>query len=150
MSSEPPPSEDIRAFALAGDLRTAVAALSRRLREQATSDDLTGAQKSVLRRLELDGPATGSALARAEAMRPQSMGAIVAALEAAGYVSCAPDPSDGRQTIVSLTERFKEWLGTARSTQRDWLFRAVQTQLSPAEQERLADAIGLLGRLIEF
>jgi DNA-binding MarR family transcriptional regulator len=36
-------------------------------------------------------------------MRPQSMGSAVALLEAAGFVSGAPDPSDGRQTILSLT-----------------------------------------------
>ena len=37
-------------------------------------------------------------------MRPQSMGPLIAALEAAGLVSGAPDPKDGRQTMLSLTE----------------------------------------------
>src|ERR1700691_2659106 len=101
------------AEALAAELRIVLGALLRRLREQAGASDLTSAQKSVLLRLERDGPTTGSTLARAEAMRPQSMGAIIAALEAAGYVAGAPDPSDGRQTIISLTDHFRNWVSAA-------------------------------------
>ena len=124
-------------------------AFDRRLREQAGADDLTSAQKSVLLRLERDGPATGSALARAEAMRPQSMGAIIAALEAAGYVVGAPDPSDGRQTIVSLTDHFRDWVGAARAARRDWLLRTLQARLTEAEQRQLAGAVDLLKRLLD-
>ena len=124
-------------------------AFDRRLREQANADDLTSAQKSVLLRLERDGPATGSALARAEAMRPQSMGAIIAALEAAGYVGGAPDPADGRQTIVSLTDHFRDWVGAARAARRDWLLRTLQARLTEAEQRQLAGAVDLLKRLLD-
>ena len=124
-------------------------ALNRRLREQADEGDLTSAQKSVLLRLERDGPATGSALARAEAMRPQSMGAIIAALEAAGHVSGAPDPSDGRQTIISLTDHFRDWVNAARAARQDWLVRALQTRLTPQEQRQLAGAVDLFKRLLD-
>jgi DNA-binding MarR family transcriptional regulator len=141
----PPPDP----AALAEDLRSVVGALRRRFLEQADDGDLTASQKSVLLRLERDGPATVSALARAEAMRPQSMGAIVAALETAGFVSGAPDPSDGRQTILSLTDRFRDWVRTARAARQDWLLRTVQTRLSEAEQRQLADAVTLLKRLID-
>src|ERR1700679_3715461 len=118
MKPEPDDSESAGASTLAVELRIMNGALSRRLREQADVGDLTSAQKSVLLRLERDGPATGSALARAEAMRPQSMGAIIAALEAAGYVAGAPDPSDGRQTVISLTDHFRDWVGAARGARR--------------------------------
>jgi len=111
-------SEDAVAADLAAELHIVIGALSRRLREQADVGDLTSAQKSVLLRLERDGPTTGSALARVEAMRPQSMGAIIAALEAAGYVSGAPDPADGRQTLLSLTDRFRDWIAAARGSAR--------------------------------
>ena len=84
-------SDNAHAAALAAELRIVAGALSRRLREQGDVGDLTSAQKSVLLRLERDGPTTGSALARAEAMRPQSMGAIIAVLETAGYVTGTPD-----------------------------------------------------------
>jgi DNA-binding MarR family transcriptional regulator len=149
MKSTPPDSEGSGASALAEELRIVFGALVRRLREQADVGDLTFAQKSVLLRLERDGPATGSALARAEAMRPQSMGAIIAALETAGYVEGAPDPSDGRQTIISLTNHFREWVSAARAARQDWLLRALQARLTAAEQGQLADAVELLKRLLD-
>jgi len=149
MTSEPADPESAAASALASELRIVAGALKRRLREQADEGDLTEAQKAVLLRLERDGPATGSALARAEAMRPQSMGAIVAALEAAGYVAGAPDPSDGRQTIISLTDNFRDWVSAARAARQDWLVRTVQARLTEQEQRQLADALALLKRLLE-
>jgi DNA-binding MarR family transcriptional regulator len=141
--------EGAEASALAAELRIVTSALSRRLREQADVGDLTSAQKSVLLRLERDGPATGSALARSEAMRPQSMGAIIAALEAVGYVAGAPDPSDGRQTIISLTDHFRDWISAARAAKQDWLLRALQARLTAQEQHRLAGAVDLLKRLLD-
>ncbi|MDR3510571.1 MAG: MarR family transcriptional regulator [Caulobacteraceae bacterium] len=142
-------SADLDAAALAAELHIVAGALKRRLREQGDLGDLTSAQKSVLLRLERDGPATGSALARAEAMRPQSMGAIIAALEAAGYVAGAPDPSDGRQTIISLTDHFRTWVAAARAARKDWLLRALQARLTAQEQRQLAGAVDLLKRLLD-
>jgi DNA-binding MarR family transcriptional regulator len=147
MKPEPPDSED--ASALAAELRIVLGALKRRLREQADVGDLTSAQTSVLLRLERDGPATGTGLARAESMRPQSMGAIVAALETAGYVEGTPDPSDGRQTIVSLTDHFRVWVSKARAARQDWLLRTLQVRLTSGEQRQLAAAVQLLKRLLE-
>ncbi|MCQ8242325.1 MarR family winged helix-turn-helix transcriptional regulator [Rhizosaccharibacter radicis] len=146
MAADPPVADP--ALLLTDELRAAISALNRRLREQATASDLTTAQKSVLLRLERDGPATGSALARAEAMRPQSMGAIVSALRAAGYVSLAPDPLDRRQIVVSLTDTWRRWAAEARSARRDWLLRAVKAELSAAEQQQLGEAVRLLRRLV--
>ncbi len=79
--------EIARASALAAELRALLGKLKRRLREQADSVDLTPSQVSALLRLEREGPSTVSTLARGEGVRPQSMGATVATLEAAGLVS---------------------------------------------------------------
>ena len=137
------------ALALAGDLRVVIGQLRRRLREQAGFGDLTWSQGSVLSRLDREGPATVTSLARAEGMRPQSMGATVSALEAAGLVSGSPDPKDGRQTILSLTPACQEWIRARRAAKEDWLFRAIQSKLSPEEQDELSKAVGLLKRLAE-
>lgn len=136
--------------ALSGELRVVVAKLNRRLREQAHAGDFTNAQKSVLQRLERDGPATVSMLARAEGVRPQSMRITVAALEAAGVVSGKPDPKDGRQTLLSLTPSFLKTVRTGRAAREDWLFRALQGQLSAREHEQLAAAVKLLSKLTDF
>jgi DNA-binding MarR family transcriptional regulator len=134
---------------LAGEVRVTLSKLSRRLREQAHAADLTGAQKSVLLRLERDGPATVTTLARAEGVRPQSIGATVSALESVGLVTGSPDPADGRQTIVSITSACREWIKTTREAREDWLLRAIRAQLSPDEQEQLTAAIPLLRRLAD-
>lgn len=137
-----------RAAALAGELRVLIGTLKRRLREQSHLGDLTWSQISVLSRLEREGPATVTSLARAEGMRPQSMGANVSVLEAAGLVSGAPDPADGRQTILSLTAACREWVDAGRAAREDWLFRAIRANLAPEEQEELTGAVKLLKRLI--
>ena len=134
---------------LAASLRSFSGKLKRRLREQADVGDFTPSQVAVLLRLESDGPATTSTLARAEAMRPQSMGAIIAALEAANLVTGAPDPSDGRQTILSLTPYCRQWLAAGRAARLDWLSRTIEARLSRDEQQQLAAAMPLLQRLIQ-
>ena len=149
MKPELPEPDQTRALELAGELHIMAGTLIRRLREQAEISDLTSAQKSVLLRLERDGPMTGSALARASAMRPQSMGAIIAVLEAAGHVVGAPDPLDRRQTIISLTDDFRETVSAGRAVRRDWLLRALQSRLTATEREQLADALKLLDRLLQ-
>ena len=60
--------------------------LKQRLREHGGHSDLTPSQLSVVLRLEKDGAATVSGLARAEGMRPQSMSAVVAPLQEPGLV----------------------------------------------------------------
>lgn len=149
MPSSSDESRSARASALAADLRALVGKLKRRLREQAHVGDLTPSQVSALLRLEKDGPATASSLARAEGMRPQSMATVVAALEAAGLVSGAPDPGDGRQTLLSLTETCRQWVQEGRTARQDWLSRRLETRLSIDEMEVLATAAGLLNRLVD-
>lgn len=138
------------AAALAGELRISVGKLIRRLREQAQTEDFTSSHRSVLLRLERDGPATVSALARAESVRPQSMRVTVAALEAMHAVSGKPDPLDGRQTLINLTPAFRKKMAAVRAVKDDWLTRAVQAQLTQQEQRDLAAAVKLLQRLADF
>ena len=137
------------ASALASELRILINQLRHRLREQSHLGDYTWSQTSVIIRLERDGPATVSALARAEGVRQQSMGATISTLEAAGLVKGSPDPADGRQTILSLTDACREMIRANRAAKDDWLFRAIQTKLSAAEQEQLATALELLKRIAD-
>ena len=153
MKDQLPPQNDpeaAHALALAAELRVVAGRLIRRLREQAYDGDLTTSQKSVVLHLDREGPATVTTLARAQDMRPQSMGAIVSALQVAGLVEGAPDPADGRQTILSLTSACRDMIAAGRAARQDWLFRAIQTKLDREEQEQLAGAIELLKRLADF
>jgi DNA-binding MarR family transcriptional regulator len=149
MNKPPNDPEASRTLAVAGELRVLIGKLKRRLREESHLGDFTWSQVEVLVRLEREGPATVSSLARAEGVRPQSMGETLAALKTAGLVSGAPDPNDGRQTVLSITDACRELIRAGRAAREDWLFRAIRTKLAPAEQEELARAVELLKRLVD-
>lgn len=134
---------------LASEIRVITGRLKRRLREHGGDRDLTPSQASVVLRLERDGPATVSTLARAEGVRPQSMSAAVAPLQAVGLVRGAPNPSDGRQTLMSLTPKCLKWLRDGRAAKQDWLTVTISQKLSIREQEKLRSALELLARLVE-
>ncbi len=149
MSGKSDGKRTARASALAQDLRAVVGKLKRRLRDQGHVGDQTPSQVSVLLRLEKDGPATASSLARSEGMRPQSMASVIAALEGAGFVRGASDPTDGRQTLLSLTDAFRKWAEAGRAARQDWLTRSLQARLSPEELDEVARAVELLRRLVD-
>lgn len=134
---------------LATELRTTLGHLKRKLQQAAQPHDLTPSQVAVVLRLEKDGPATASSLARAEGMRPQSMSAVIAPLEAMGFLVGSADPGDGRKTLMSLTKACKKMIADGRAARQDWLVQAIQQKLSPQEQKRVSSAIHLLARLIE-
>ncbi|HEY3796653.1 MAG TPA: MarR family transcriptional regulator [Bradyrhizobium sp.] len=149
MSKRKTAPEAVNASSLAAELHALNGKLKRKLREQASAGDLTPSQTAVLRHLGQNGPATVTALARMEGVRPQSMGATVNGLEALGFVKGSPDARDGRQTILSLTPACREMIRTGRAARQDWLLRAIQTKLSAEEQAQLAFSLRLLGRLVE-
>jgi DNA-binding MarR family transcriptional regulator len=149
VSGRKSPAQPELASTLAAEIRTVCGKLKRRLREHGGRNDLTPSQVSVLLRLEKDGPATVSSLARAEGMRPQSMSAVVTPLLEAGLAGGAPDPSDGRQTLISLTPRCRKWLREGRAARQDWLTWTISQKLSAPEQEKLRRALELLARLVE-
>lgn len=134
---------------LAAELAVVVNRLKRRLREQANLGDFTVSQISVLHRLERDGPTTVTALAQAEGVRPQSMGATIAALKALGAVEGTPDPNDGRQTVLSLTDGFGAAVRAGRAARHDWLLAAIRAKFSAREQRELAAAVDLMKRLVD-
>jgi DNA-binding MarR family transcriptional regulator len=139
---------DAHALVLASDIHVLVGNLRRRLRQEAHLGDFTWSQAQVLRWLEREGSATVTTLAHALGVRPQSMGETLSTLKAAGHVHGAPNPADGRQTVLSLTDTCREKIKAARAAREDWLFRAIRTKLAPAEEEQLATGIALLKQLI--
>jgi DNA-binding MarR family transcriptional regulator len=134
---------------MARELRVVLGQLTRRLRAQANKGDLSLSQLAVLGTLDREGTATVTALARAEGVRSQSMGATVAALQEAGLVDGAPDPADGRQVMLSLSEEARGLIKASRAAREDWLSHAIRTHLTSAEQQELAAAVRLLQRIVE-
>ena len=149
MDAANPDPEAAHALAVAAELRGLISKLRRRLREQAHVGDFTFSQAQVLTLLERDGPATVSTLARAQGVRPQSMGELLAVLKAAGLVTGAPDPADGRQTVLSITPECREKIRASRAAREDWLAHAIQAKFSPVEQQQFATGVALLSRLVD-
>lgn len=149
MSNRTHPGQNQSASVLAAEMRTVFRKLKTRYREHGRRNDLTPSQSSVLLQLEKDGSATVSGLARMEGMRPQSMSAIVTPLQELGLVQSAPDPNDGRQTLMSLTPSCQKWLQEGRAARQDWLTTTISQKLSAPEQEKLRAALELLKRLVE-
>lgn len=132
---------------LAEELRSLMRVLRRKMREEIDPKDIPPPQASLLRRVERHGPATISQLARLEGMRPQSMGAVVAPLLKSGHLSSAPDPHDGRQALLTVTDLGRERLQQGRALRQDWLSQAFVQKYSQAEQQELKEALLLLKRL---
>lgn len=130
------------------ELTQSIGLLIRRIRAAAASNELTLTESSVLSRLEKDGPATTAELARAESMKPQSMGTTIAALEEMGLVDRQPHPTDGRQMNIEITAKGAALRKQIREAKRTWLAQAI-SELDAEERETLFEAGEIIKRLVE-
>ena len=97
---------------LASELRVALGQLVRRLRVE---HRLSLSHATVLARLDREGTHSISSLAAAERVRPQSMAQTIGDLEADGLVARRPDPTDGRRSLVDMTDEGRRMLEEDRS-----------------------------------
>jgi DNA-binding MarR family transcriptional regulator len=137
-------AEDARS--LASRLRLAVVRLNRRLRAQRTSTSVTLTQFSALSSLKKCGPMTPGELAAKEVVQPPSMTRVIAALEDLGYVSRRPHPTDGRQSIVELTEDGLAYVLADISAREAWLDKRLAA-LTEAERRTLTEAAEIIDRM---
>ena len=137
-----------RPAALAGDLRVALVHAVRRMRLERSSEQITDGQYSVLAALANRGPMTPSAIAEHQHVQPPHMTRTVSALVAAGLAQRDPDPSDGRQVLVSITPAGESEVRETRRRRNEWLAGRL-AGLDPDERELLARATVLLTRLSE-
>lgn len=131
---------------IAEDLRTVVGRLVRRLRANYA---IAPHQFSVLNTIERHGPQTASQLAALEIVRPQSMAHTLQQLTEAGFVTRRPDPADGRQTLIALSDAGRHAIDEQRRETTGWLSAAIDDELDADERLILATAVTLLGRLVE-
>ncbi len=130
------------------DLLQAVGLLVRRVRAAAASHELSLTESAVMARLDREGAATTAELARAEGMKPQSMGTTIAALVEMGMVERRPHPTDGRQVNLALSAKGAAVRKSAKDAKRTWLTQAVN-QLDEQERETLFKAGEIIRRLAE-
>jgi len=124
------------------------ALLLRRLRAEANPNELTWSQLAIMGRLFREGPATTADLARAEGVKPQSMGTTLTGLERDGLVERTAHPTDGRQFLYNLTEAGIEARARHQVLKRAWLASAL-AKLGTQEKESLHTALQVIRRLSE-
>src|ERR1700731_4811592 len=107
------------------DLMQSIGVLLRRVRAASGSHELSLTEASVMGRLAKHGPATTADLARAEGMKPQSMGTTVAALEEMGLIERKPHPTDGRQVSIALTAKGAATRKSVKDAKHTWLAHAI-------------------------
>src|SRR5580693_133631 len=130
------------------DFGQAMGLLVRRMRAAAASHELSLTESAVMARLMRDGPATTADLARAESMKPQSMGTTIATLEERGLVERKPHPTDGRQVNIGLTAKGAAVRQSVKDAKRTWLSQVI-AQLDERERETLFKAGEIIKRLAE-
>jgi DNA-binding MarR family transcriptional regulator len=120
------------------------------LRTARVNDDRAGLSPerlSLLSVLVFGGPATMSALARAEQVSPPAITRIVGALEEAGLVRREDDAEDRRRTLVTATRAGSRLLERGRQARIDRL-AAVLSALDADELARVDDGLRLVRRAL--
>jgi DNA-binding MarR family transcriptional regulator len=129
------------------ELLAAMGLLVRRLRAESRSGEVSWSQVAIMARLD-GGAMTTADLARAEGMKPQSMGASLAAMEEEGLVRRKAHPTDGRQILFELTPAGVEGRYRRRLAKREWLLSAI-AKLDRDEQKTLFAATDVIKSLAE-
>ena len=135
---------------IARELLVGVGLLVRQLRQLNADEGLTFSETSALARLDRGGATTVTALAKLEQISTQSMGATVGALERRGLIGRHPDPADGRQAYLSVTEAGRAMLRTRRDARAQALARALARGFTHSELKRLEAAAPLIERLAQL
>jgi DNA-binding MarR family transcriptional regulator len=130
------------------DFTHSIGLLVRRVRAAATSHELSLTESAVMARLEEGGPATTAELARAEGIKPQSMGTTISALEEMGLIRRKPHLADGRQVNIELTPKGAAVRKSIKNAKQTWLAQAI-AQLDEQERTTLFAAGEIIKRLAE-
>lgn len=132
------------AAAIAAELRTAMGKLTRRVKHE---DRIPLGQVAVLGALDRDGAMTTSDLAADQRVRPQSMARAVGLLMEQDLVTRRAHPTDGRKSLVELSDAGRAALDAERGRRVGWLAQAIDAELDDEERELLARSATLLERL---
>ena len=128
----------------AEELALVIGLLVRKMRNAPPSkSEFSWTQKAIIIRLDKDGPMTISDLARAEGIKSQSMGAAIASLDQMKVVERKAHPTDGRQTIIQLTEFGISMRKNGRHARQTWLAQAIK-KLEKDERDILVSAVKVL------
>ena len=118
------------------------------LEERLLHSPFSLAEARVVYELGQRATATAGELARELALDPGYLSRLLGGLEQHGIVAKAPSPSDGRQSLLSLTAAGRKAFA-ALDAQSAEQIAALLAQVPAAEQARLVAALGTVERVLE-
>jgi DNA-binding MarR family transcriptional regulator len=133
--------------ALAGRLHSTAIHLLRRVRVVDGESGLSAARLSALSVLVFGGSRPVGELAAAEQVTAATMSRLVSALEAEGLVARTGDADDARRVVVSATPAGVRTLENARARRVASLTEVLE-RIPPDEEARVAEAVGILERVL--
>ena len=141
---------DIPLSERAAHLRTAIVRTARRLRQEAAAETsgLTPTSVAALATIERHGPLTPSEIAAIERVKRPTITRTLGCLEREGLIDRAPDPADGRSSLVSVNGAGRERLRRLRGRKNAYLARRMR-DLTDEEVETLERAAEILERMRE-
>jgi DNA-binding MarR family transcriptional regulator len=135
----------------AARLRLAIVRTARLLRQEAAGaggTELSPTAAAFLATVERHGPLTPSELAEIERVKRPTATRTLRLLTDAGLVDRAPDPTDGRSALVSVTAAGRERLRRLRGRKNAYLARRMR-DLTPEDVEALERAAAVLEGMLE-
>ncbi len=142
LTTRTPPVNEV-----AGHLRLVVSRTARRLRQEAGAD-LSPSQISALAAIDRHGPLTPSELAGHERVQRPTATRVLGRLEELGLIHRAPDPTDRRSSLISVSTGGRALLRRQRSRKDQFLARRLAA-LTPEEVATLDRASAILERLLD-
>lgn len=140
-TSSHPPHTDI-----VTRLRLAIVRTARRMRQEA-GGGLSPTQAAALATIDRCGPITPSELAAHERVQRPTIARLLARMEDDGLVARAPDPSDGRSSLISITPDGHALLESVRSRKDAFLAQRMEG-LDAQERATLERAAEILERML--
>lgn len=138
---------DERLLETAARLRLGIVRTARRMRQEADTG-LSPTLGAALATIERHGPLTPSDLAELERVQRPTATRIVAGLEREELIVRAPDPSDGRGTLLTVSPRGRDLLRRLRKRKNAYLSKRLRA-LDPDDVETLERAASVLERMLE-
>lgn len=127
-------------------LRSAISALTQRLRREDGPSDIGPTGLGLLGLLYRDGPMSASQLAALTFAQPQSLTRPLQALEDARLINRSEDKADRRRAILAITTKGQELFRKSLSKRIGWLNSAL-ARLTDDERETLRRAARLIEHL---
>lgn len=142
-----PTFDDDSAAELAEEVRLAVSYFVRQTR--ARSDELTRSRADALGTLEREGAQTIKGLASRLAVHHQAMSRTVRELHDLGYVEREVSSTDGRASVIRLTDEGLAALLRDRNARRDLIREGITERLDDRDREILRAVPDLFTRLVQ-